>query len=73
MVDEFDRAAELEQMQRDIALHNQAQKNRKKPASLTTCMDCWYDIEPERQALGGALRCAECQGYHLQEQHLKGF
>ncbi|MGH1374402.1 MAG: hypothetical protein ACRBBW_20360 [Cellvibrionaceae bacterium] len=73
MVDEFDRAAELEQLQRDIALRNQARKSANKPASLKHCVDCWYEIETERQALGGAVRCAECQGYYLQEQHLKGF
>ena len=73
MADEFDRAAELEQLQRDQALKNLASKSRQHLPSLKDCKDCGIEIEPERQRLGGVERCAECQGYFVKEQHLKGF
>lgn len=71
-MDEFERAAELEQWQRDIALANVRAANRSHLPSRADCKDCGYPVEPERQAMGGAERCSECQGYYLQEQRQKG-
>ena len=73
MADEFDRAAELEQLQRDTALANAKAASRAHLPSLTSCKDCDADIKPQRQALGGVDRCAECEGYHQQELRQRGF
>ena len=72
-MDEIDRAAKLEQLQHDIALQNQVAQIRGHLPSRDVCIDCDWPIEAVRQRLGGAERCAECQGYYVQEQHQKGF
>ena len=36
--------------------------------SVTVCIDCGDDIEPERKAAAPhAMRCSECQGYFDKE------
>lgn len=71
--DDLDNAADLQATLNESALANQLRNNRYHLKSLTHCKDCGFDIEQERQALGGVERCAECAGYHEQEQRQKGF
>lgn len=66
MTDIFDRATELEELERRVAL--QAQTNRaglvgKTAAdSATECADCEEPIpEQRRVAIPGCQRCVECQ------------
>ncbi|MCW3479721.1 TraR/DksA C4-type zinc finger protein [Neisseriaceae bacterium JH1-16] len=63
MTDIFDRAQELEQLQRDAALANRSQM----PAgpSYSHCEDCGDDIPAARQlAAPGCHRCIACQQAH---------
>lgn len=59
MTDQFDRAQQLEEMQREIAL----KKHRTFQAvSLLYCEDCDAPIpEKRRQMIQGVTRCVTCQ------------
>lgn len=69
MTDQFDRAQELEQMTRDIAL----QKHRTfKAVSRLYCEDCDAPIpEKRRQMIQGVIRCVTCQ--ELEEKRQRQF
>jgi phage/conjugal plasmid C-4 type zinc finger protein, traR family len=69
MTDQFDRAQELEQMTRDIAL----QKHRTfKAVSRLYCEDCDAPIpEKRRQMIQGVTRCVTCQ--ELEEKRQRQF
>ena len=69
MTDQFDRAQELEQMTRDIAL----QKHRTlKAISAFYCEDCDIPIpEKRRQMIQGVTRCVTCQ--ELEEKRQRQF
>lgn len=61
MVDWFDRAQALEQLQRDKAIAAQLACKRPSGPSRTHCVDCDKPIPEKRQALGGITRCVPCQ------------
>lgn len=61
MPDDFDRAAEIEQAQRQRALDAQRARSDFDKPSLTVCEACEEEIPPARQALGGVTRCVPCQ------------
>ncbi|MDH2080326.1 TraR/DksA family transcriptional regulator [Pseudomonas atacamensis] len=61
MVDWFDRAQALEQLQRDKAIEAQLACKRPSGPSRTHCVDCDNPIPEKRQALGGITRCVPCQ------------
>lgn len=61
MVCPFDRAQALEERQRDQALAAHQARTRSTGPSLTHCEDCYREIPPARQALGGITRCVPCQ------------
>lgn len=63
MVCPFDRAQDLEQKQRDLAIAARLTQARAQSAgpSLTHCEDCNREIPPARRALGGKTRCVPCQ------------
>ena len=65
MVCPFDRAQALEQRQRDQAINAQLAQARRESAgpSLTHCQDCDNEIPAARQALGGKIRCVQCQSF----------
>lgn len=69
MTDQFDRAQELEQMTRAIAL----QKHRTfKAVSRLYCEDCDAPIpEKRRQMIQGVTRCVTCQ--ELEEKRQRQF
>ena len=69
MTDQFDRAQQLEEMAREIAL----KKHRSfKAVSLVYCEDCDALIpEKRRQLIPGVSRCVACQGNH--ERKLRNF
>ncbi|MBX9268766.1 Conjugal transfer protein TraR [Chromobacterium violaceum] len=62
-MDDFDRAQELEQRQRDQALAIQADLARASSlSSYSHCEDCGDAIPaPRRQAVPGCTRCIDCQ------------
>lgn len=60
IMDIYDKAQTFDQMHRDIAIAAQARKAIK-GASLSHCVDCGEKIPPDRAALGGMIRCFECQ------------
>lgn len=63
MTDQFDRAAELEQMHREAAIRRQADKQAAAPAvSAYDCEECGEPIpEARRQAAPGCRCCISCQ------------
>lgn len=67
-MDHFDRAQELEMIQREEAIARQrAQASHGE--SATECEDCGGDIQPaRREALPGVTRCITCQEIHEQQQ-----
>lgn len=70
MTDQFDRAQELEQMTRDIAL----QKHRTfKAISAFYCEDCDIPIpEKRRQLIQGVTRCVTCQQrFEMQQRNFR--
>ena len=70
MTGQFDRAQELEQMTRDIAL----KKHRTfKAISAFYCEDCDAPIpEKRRQLIQGVTRCVACQQIHeLQKRNFR--
>lgn len=68
-MDVLDRAQELEEKQRDIALKHARRQNT---LSLSECKDCDADIPPARQAVGGVTRCVGCQSLHEKKQKRYG-
>ncbi len=73
VADNLDEAVLLQDILNETAIKAQLGKNRFHLKSLTHCKDCGFDIEQERQALGGVERCTECEGFHQQEKRQKGF
>lgn len=65
--DILDNAVDLQAALNDSALQHQLSKNRFHIKIITHCMDCGFEIEQERQALGGVERCTECEGFHQRE------
>ena len=63
----FDRAQALEQRQRDQAIAAQLARVRPIGPSRSECLDCEGDIPAARQALGGILRCVQCQSIFEKE------
>lgn len=61
MPDALDRAAELEQLQRNYALNAQRARANFNLPSAAECTDCGEKIPPDRRAFGGITRCVECQ------------
>ena len=60
MTDQFDKAAELEQMQREIAIKKHRTLPRQQSAHF--CINCGDDIpELRRQSVPGCVRCVTCQ------------
>lgn len=71
MPDEFDRAQELEQLQRDQALHNQLNQPTHKPLiidGVRCCLGCEEDISERLKVLPNAVRCVICQE-QFEKQH----
>lgn len=73
MADIADKAQELEDWHRDLAL-NAARRNAQIAATTRcrdeiACEDCGEDIAPARlKALPFAVRCTECQGRYEKER-----
>lgn len=69
MTDQFDRAQQLEEMQREIAI----KKHRTfKAVSRLYCEDCDAPIpEKRRQMIQGVTRCVTCQ--ELEEKRQRQF
>ena len=68
MTDQLDRAQQLEEMQREIAL----KKHRTfKAVSRLYCEDCDIPIpEKRRQLIQGVTRCVDCQQkYEMQQRN----
>lgn len=58
----FDQAAELEQLQRELALAAQRRRSTPLGPSLSHCDDCGADIPPlRRETVPGCTRCVPCQ------------
>jgi len=71
-MDDGDRASAYAERQRALALENhRKQQAAQLKKSQKTCVDCGFEIERQRQAIG-ALRCAECAPFFEREQILKG-
>ena len=64
MTDQFDRASEIEQMDRDAALRRQASAREQAaliPAAID-CRDCGDEIpQARRSAVPGVQFCVDCQ------------
>ena len=78
MSDSIDAAQDREQLDRDLALHAQAQRVAESHAPRregidALCIDCDEPIEPARLAVlaGKTSRCAQCAKDH--EQRMRGY
>lgn len=74
MMDQFDRAQELEIAEREAAIRRQRQKLReaKNVGIALQCMDCGGDIPlARRSAMPGAVLCVDCQ--QINEQKQRGY
>jgi len=73
-MDQFDRATQLEEQHRELALAQQAlQRAQTTGASAFFCIDCGVDIpEARRQAVPGCQRCIDCQTRHEQRARMLG-
>jgi len=61
-MDQFDRATQLEEQAREIALAQVLARTQGAGASALTCIDCGVDIpEARRRAVPGCQRCVDCQ------------
>jgi len=61
-MDQFDRATQLEEQQREIALAQVLARTRPAVESAHFCIDCGVDIpEARRRAVPGCQRCVDCQ------------
>ncbi|WP_424406500.1 TraR/DksA C4-type zinc finger protein [Pasteurella sp. PK-2025] len=68
MTDRFDKAQELEQMHRDVALKNRTTSTR---ASAFFCEDCGEKIpEQRRLTIIGVCRCVSCQTIFEKKQRV---
>lgn len=60
MSDQFDKAAELEQLQREIAIKRHRTLSPQQSARF--CIDCGDEIpELRRRSVPGCVRCVTCQ------------
>lgn len=67
-MDRFDKAQELEQMQRDLAIQNRTTSTR---ASAFFCEDCGEEIpEQRRLTIVGVCRCVTCQTIFEKQQRV---
>ncbi|HAS02511.1 TraR/DksA C4-type zinc finger protein [Pasteurella multocida subsp. multocida] len=67
-MDRFDKAQELEQMQRDLAIQNRTTSTR---ASAFFCEDCGEEIpEIRRLTILGVFRCVTCQTIFEKKQRV---
>lgn len=65
MSDISDKASEIEQLQRELALKRHQNKRQ---VSSPYCVDCGDDIPPARlQAIQGCCRCVSCQQIYEQQ------
>ena len=75
MTDILDRAAELEQMNRDLALQGCVQRSYEAPDEDEKgryCLDCGVTIPDERIIrVPHAIRCVECQGIHEKKESIR--
>lgn len=71
MKDIIDRANELAEKEREVALAKH--RNRTTACSLTHCEDCAEPIpEIRRQKVQGCTRCIDCQtAYELRQKHYR--
>jgi len=61
-MDQFDRATQLEEAARAIALAKVLARTQGAGESLHHCIDCGVDIpEARRRAVPGCQRCVDCQ------------
>ena len=58
-MDVFDRASQLEQFHRDVAIKKIRQQANK--PSRHDCFDCGEPIPQKRRDIGGIERCIHCQ------------
>lgn len=66
MTDQFDRAAEVEQLHRDAAIRRHKHQSA---VSLLYCEDCGEPIpEQRRRLIQGVTRCIDCQQAHERRQ-----
>lgn len=63
MPDDLDRAAALEQQQRQRALEAQRRRGGFDRPSLEKCEECGEAIPWARREIGGVTRCVECQAF----------
>ncbi|MFC6633536.1 TraR/DksA C4-type zinc finger protein [Microbulbifer taiwanensis] len=68
MPDDFDRAAALEEAQRQRALDAQRGRGNFDRPSLAECEDCDEAIPEARRATGGVTRCVDCQAFAEQQE-----
>ena len=61
-----DFAQELEMASREKSIA--AERAKVSTVTYSHCADCGEAIPPKRQALGGVMRCVDCQGYFEQQQ-----
>jgi len=72
MADQFDRAQELEQIQREEAISKQRMRFTALAAApgvevALDCVECGVEIPARRrEALPGVFRCVDCQQIHEQ-------
>ncbi len=75
MTDIIDRAAELEQMNRDLALQENERRSYEPPdedANGRYCLDCSEQIPDERIIrIPWAVRCVECQQLHERREAVR--
>ncbi|MGB6056310.1 MAG: TraR/DksA C4-type zinc finger protein [Burkholderiaceae bacterium] len=71
MTDIYDRATELEELQRAHALARQQSRSASLGPGLLDCMDCGEEIPAERrQAVPNCRRCVECAGRDEEQSKL---
>jgi phage/conjugal plasmid C-4 type zinc finger TraR family protein len=71
MPDDFDRAQELEQLQRDQALQKQLNRPVQAPLlidGIRCCRDCEDAISERVKILPHAVRCVHCQNIYERQQ-----
>jgi len=71
-MDQFDRASQLEEQAREIALAQVLARTTPDIESAHFCIDCGVDIpEARRQAVPGCQRCIDCQTHHEQMRGMR--
>jgi len=72
-MDQFDRATQLEEQQREAALAQVLHRAQNAGESALHCIDCGVDIpEARRQAVPGCQRCIDCQEDHERRKRMLG-